>query len=138
MAERSASLQICRRARLSRASGKFHWSSTRRLRSRRGGEHYRGLEVDLMLGLGKSGELEAPLQKLVRGRSGQSKGTGIPPLELGQAAARADLGLEHPHIPLCEHDARFDILELRALGGDAKRNEIAAKRCAGAAGDHED
>src|SRR3982751_2235440 len=87
--------------------------------------------------LGEFGELEAAVEELVGRRRRKREHLNVPALELGEAAAGSDLGLEQADIALGRHDLRFDALKRRALRCDAKRHEVAAKRRSGATGDHE-
>ena len=84
------------------------------------GKHHRRLEVDLALRLGETRELEPALEELVRRRRCQRESASIPALELRQAPARSDLGLQNAEVTLGENDLRFDAFELRALRGDAE------------------
>ena len=68
------------------------------------------------------GELEAALQELVCARRRQRESAGVPALELRKPAARADLGLDHAHVALGEHDLRLDISRARRAP-DATRSE---------------
>ena len=78
-----------------------------------------------------------PFEELVGRRRRQGQHLGVPALELGKPAARADLGLEHADVALGEDDPGLDVLERGALRRDAERDQIAAERRAGAARDHE-
>ena len=106
---------------------------------RRGRRGKNNRSFDSLGGLGSSepSQLEAAFEELVGSWGRQSGNLDVPALELREPAARSDLRLEKTDVALREDDAVLDILERRALGRDAKRNEVAAERGGRAAGDHE-
>src|SRR5690242_8910707 len=95
------------------------------------------MEVDGPFGLREPRELKAVAEDLARRRRRKSESRRVPALELTEPTARADLRLKSSKIALGEHDSGFDILKRCAFGGDPERDEIAAERRSGAAGDHE-
>jgi hypothetical protein len=95
------------------------------------------MEVWLPFGLGQLRELEAAFKELVCRRRGKLERSRVPAFELGQAASRSDFRLEQAKVALGKDDAGLHILERCAFGSDPERNEIAAERRSGAAGDHE-
>ena len=109
-----------------------------RCRRGRGGEHDRRLEVDLVLRLGKPRELEAALEELVGRRRRQREARR-------RSSARA--ATSRPRVPISVWSTRMSrwastILvstssSCGALRRDAERDQVAAERRAGAAGDHE-
>ena len=95
---------------------------------RRRGQHHRRIEIDLALGLRQRGQREAALDELVGARRGQGQHLDVPPLELGEAPARADFGLQQADVALGQHDLGLDVFQCGAFGRDAQRDQIAAER----------
>ena len=86
----------------------------------------------------KRARLTSPSRNWPETGRGQGQHLVVPLLELGQPAARAELGLQRADVLLGGDDLALEPGEVGALGGDPERQHVAAERGGADGGDPDD